>query len=224
MNGKRSIARTIILIVILIGSIAFFQYKLTAFGVWLDAPPSMAYVPESEKIRPLFLGFHTAYANFLWIKTTIYFGSHLMGDHEYPWLLQMVDIVTRLNPRFYPAYEFGGLILPDVCKNPEAGKIILERGVCMSTPNKWKLYFYLGMLYYKYYHDYEKAAFNIAVAIQMPGAPVDKLRGLALALFKQSTAISTMEAFLVFLYKTSENPEVKRYLMEQMKITSGLQR
>ena len=39
----------------------------------------------------------------------------------------MVDIITRLNPYFYPAYEFAGIMIPITCNNPEAARVILER-------------------------------------------------------------------------------------------------
>ena len=217
MRRARAFAAMIILLIVIFGSIIYLQNRLSAMSRTFQQPPSMAYVPESEKIRPWFLGFHTAFADFLWIKTTIYFGSHVIGDRQFPWLLQMVDIVTRLNPSFYPAYEFGGLLVPKICNNPLAGRIILERGVCQPLEKKWKFYFYLGMLYYEYYDDYEKAAMCIATAAQLPGAPTVKLTGLAKHFFKKSFDSSQADQFLMFMYATSENPEVKRYLMGKIK-------
>jgi hypothetical protein len=173
----------------------------------------MAYLPQSDKISPWFLGFKTAFADFLWIKTTLYFGGHLLDDKQYPWLIDMVDMVTRLNPHFYPAYEFAGLLLPEVCKNPMAGEILLQRGVCASVPKKWKLYFYLGMLYYKYYGDYKTAALYLATAAQLPQAPTSKLLGIATAMISKAHSVKTTEAFEYLLYSTSENPEVRRYLL-----------
>ena len=107
----------------------------------------------------------------------------------------MVDMVTRLNPRFYPAYEFAGLLIPDVCKDLDAAKILLQRGISASIEKKWKLYFYLGMLYYKYYDDYKNAANFIAVAAQMPDAPAAKLTELATTYFSRSHDEKTAQEF-----------------------------
>jgi hypothetical protein len=211
-------------IIILFGGIVVLQNKLSAISKICPVSPSMAYLPESEKIRPWFLGFHTAFADFLWIKTTIYFGGHLLSDKQYPWLIHMVDIVTRLNPSFYPAYEFGGLLLPEICHNPQAGRIILERGVCASVEKKWKLYFYLGMLYYKYFNDFEKTIVCIATAAQLPGAPVEKLTRMVGSLVNKTSGTASADQILTFMYSTSENPEVRRYLIGKISESSAMGR
>ena len=220
MRRVRVIGAIIFLLIAILGSIIYLQKKLTCLSKAYQPPPSMSYLPESEKIKPWLLGFHTAVADFLWIKTTIYFGSHLIGNRQYPWLVQMVDIVTRLNPAFYPAYEFGGLLIPETCHNPLSGRLILERGVCQSIGKKWKFYFYLGMLHYEYYNDCEKAAICCATAAQLPGAPIDKLMSLANHFYNKSFGSFRADQFLTFLYNTSENPEVKRYLLEKIKKSS----
>jgi hypothetical protein len=217
MRGAKSLIAACVFIGMLFGGIVVLQNKLSAMGKQYTVPPSMAYLPESEKIRPWLLGFHTAFADFLWIKTTLYFGGHLLGDKQYPWLIQMIDIVTRLNPVFYPAYEFGGLMVPEICKNPVAGRIILERGVCAPVRKKWKLYFYLGMLNYRYFGDFEKAAVCLATAAQLPGAPVDKLTRLVGGFTRRSFGEAMGDQFLTMMYTTSENPEVRRYLMNKIK-------
>ena len=196
--------------------IVFSQNRLTALRRQNSAPSSMAYVPQTEKIKPFLLGFHTAYADYLWIKTTLYFGSHFMTDKQYPWLIHMVDLVTRLNPHCYPAYEFAGLMLPDVCKNPNAARIILERGVSSNVERKWKLYYYLGMLYYLYYNDREMAAAYIACAVTQKDSPGVRLAGVAAAMFKKAGKPEQGREFLALVYSLSENPEVKRYIRAKM--------
>jgi hypothetical protein len=196
--------------------IALLQNRLTEIKLHNTAPSSMAYVPQTEKIKPFLLGFHSAYADYLWIRTTLYFGSHFMTDKEYPWLIHMVDLVTRLNPYCYPAYEFAGLMLPDVCKNPGAARIILERGVSANIDKKWKLYYYLGMLYYRYYDDREMAGTYLACAVTQSKSAGYGLAGIAAAMFKKAGKPEEGKAFLALVYSLSENPEVKRYIREKM--------
>jgi hypothetical protein len=129
MGRVRAYAVTIGAVVVIFGSIVVLQNRLTGLSRSSEVPQSMAYLPESDKIIPWFLGFQTVVGDYLWIRTTLYFGGHLLKDRQYPWLLSMVDMVTKLNPRFYPAYEFAGLLLPDVCKNLDAAKILLQRGI-----------------------------------------------------------------------------------------------
>jgi hypothetical protein len=175
----------------------------------------MTYLPESEKIRPWLLGFHAAIADYLWIRTTLYFGDHLLGDQEFPWLTRMIDIITRLNPRFFPAYEFGGLMFSKIFNNPEASKIILQRGISANVEKRWKLYFYLGMLYYERYDDCGNAALYSAIAAQLPGAPAEKLMSLATALYNKSPDRAFSGQFQELLYAASENPEVRNFLLNK---------
>jgi hypothetical protein len=163
------------------------------------------------------MGFHAAYADYMWIKTTLYFGAHFLTDQQYRWLTHLVDLVTRLNPNFYPAYEFAGLMIPDICQDPAAARVILERGVSSSVNNKWKLWYYLGMLYYRYYDDKKDAAQCLARAATQPNAPGFKLAGIAAAMFRKGGASGEGREFLEFMYATSENPEVKRYVLAKLK-------
>jgi hypothetical protein len=128
----------------------------------------------------------------------------------------MVDLVTRLNPYCYPAYEFAGLMLPDVCKNPGAARIILERGVSSNIKEAWKLYYYLGMLYYRYYDDRKMAATYLACAVTRKNSPGYGLAGMAAAMFKKAGRPEEGRAFLELVYSLSENPEVKRYIRAKM--------
>jgi hypothetical protein len=196
--------------------IVFSQNRLTRLRLEYSAPSSMAYVPQTGKIRPFLLGFATVYADYLWIRTTLYFGSHFMTDKQYPWLIHMVDLVTRLNPQSYPAYEFAGLMIPDVCKNPGAARVILERGVSSNVDRKWKLYYYLGMIYYQYYDDREMAATYIACAATQKNSEGVRLAGIAGAMLKKAGRPEQGKRFLEFVYSLSENPEVKRYLQIKM--------
>jgi hypothetical protein len=196
--------------------IVFSQNRLTRIRLHSTAPSSMAYVPQTEKIKPFLLGFHSVYADYLWIRTTLYFGGHFMTDRQYPWLDHMVDLVTKLNPNLYPAYEFAALMLPDVCNNPDAARIILERGVTSHVERKWKLYYYLGMLYYRYYDDRNMAAHYLACAVTQKNSPGVKLAGIAAAMFKKAGRPEDGRDFLQIVYSLSENPEVKRYILAKM--------
>jgi len=178
---------------------------------------SMTYLPGSSTIKPALLGFETTFAHYLWIRTVLYFGGHKMGDNQYPWIISMLDIITKLCPTFYPAYEFGGLLLPDICNNPEAARILLERGITHLGTRKWNLAFYLGMLYYKRYDDRILAAQNIARGAFVKGAPQAKLLSLAQALYTQAGSKQEALQLLAFSYSTTENPEVKVFLAEKLK-------
>lgn len=177
---------------------------------------NLTYLPGSEQIKPVFLGFETTVAHYLWIRTLLYFGTHALTDSNYPWLIEMLTTITKLCPWFYPAYEFAGIMLPDVCNNPEAARIILERGLTALGNTKWNISFNMGMIYYKYYDDRRMAADYFARAALVPGAPQAKLTTMADAFYRQAGFKNEGMMFLLFSYETSDNPEVRRHLAEKI--------
>jgi hypothetical protein len=211
--------RTAILVflaVALFGAAFHFQHRLaTVTGVaWKQE--SLTFLPGSDRIKPFLLGYEATVAHYLWIRTILYVGGHLITDKQYPQLVNMIDIITRLNPYFYPAYEFAGLMVPDMCGNPAAARIILDRGMTYLGDRKWNVPFYLGMIYFENYGDKKTAAMYFAHAARVPGAPVVNLGGLASTLYRQSGNADEAGVLLRFLYETSESPDVKRHLLEKL--------
>ena len=70
------------------------------------------YLPRAEYLRPMSLGWQNVLADILWFRTISYFGEHYRSDRTYPWLAQMCDLVTDLDPRAEHVYRFAGFILP----------------------------------------------------------------------------------------------------------------
>lgn len=204
------------LIIALMSGIIVFQAKLTSIQGINWKKESITYLPENARVKGALLGFETTAANYLWIRSVLYFGGHYITDQNYEYLVNMVDMVTRLNPYFYPAYEFAGLMIPDLCNNPDAARVILERGIFYLGTKRWNPAFYLGMIYYKYYGDKRKAAYYFALASQAKGAPVKKLASLASLFYNQTGDRKASLSFLSFLYETSESPDVRKYLMEKL--------
>ena len=178
---------------------------------------SMTYLPRGDLIKPWLLGFETTVAHYLWIKTVLYFGGHRMKDQDYRWLIDMIDAISRLCPWFYPAYEFAAVIVPDVTDNPEAARIILERGLGTLGAKKWNIAFHLGVLYLKYYDDRKTAAQYISRAALTPGAPRLKLASMASTFFNQAGSADDGLRLLMFAYETTDNPDVRRHLAEKIR-------
>ena len=211
--------RRVILLVsalFLLGAIALTQDHLTELRGSEPKPESLAFIPATDRVKPYLLGYHHTFAHYLWIRTVLYFGSRLMTDQSFPWLIEMLDIITRLHPHFYPAFEFAGLLVPEICDNPDAARIILERGMIHLGDKRWNIPFYLGMLYYRHYDDVERAAQLFSLATMVPGAPSEKLATLAASFFQRSGKDEVGLELLYFLYETSDNPEVKNHLYERI--------
>jgi hypothetical protein len=205
---------TIALAALLFTGIVFANIRLSAIraGDPSQKLESMAYLPGSERVKPFMLGFNTTYAHYIWISAMIYFGDHLEGDRQFKWLTRMIDMITRLHPHFHEAYEFAGLMIPDVCHDPDAARIMLERGMNVLGDVKWNIPFYLGMLYNRYYNDPERAALCIAAAARVPSAQSGKLARLAARFYENAGRQDEAMDVLLFLFETSENPEVKKHI------------
>ncbi|MCL2689602.1 MAG: hypothetical protein FWE57_07135 [Chitinispirillia bacterium] len=200
------------LMILLFSGIVLVKKQLNIVRGTVPAIESMAFLPGNERIKPFMLGFNTTYAHYLWIRTVIYSGEHISGDGQFDWLIQMLDIITRLHPHFHEAYEFGGLMIPDLCNNPDAARIILERGMNVLGDRKWNIPFYLGMLYYQHYDDHERAAAYISMAAAIPSAHQRNLASLAAAFYNRAGREVDALSVLHFLYETSENPDVRRHI------------
>lgn len=210
------IIKVILLLLCITAGIIHLQVQLTAFSSRVKKAECLTYVPRDAQIKAGLLGFETTLAHMLWIRTVVYFGGHYLTDKNYPWLVKMVDFITRLNPHFYPAYEFAGIMLPEVCNNPDAARVILERGLFHIGESKWNVPFYLSMLLYKYYGEYEMAAEYMALASQVNGAPTEKLAGVAAALYSKAGLPQIAENYLKLTIEASENPEVRRHLLGKL--------
>ena len=175
----------------------------------------LSYLPQTDRIKPFMLGYSTTYANYLWIKTMLYFGTHYESDNIYTWLTTMVDVITKLNPYFYPAYEFAGTILPSFANNSDAARIILHRGITNLGNTKFSIPFYLGWLYYDKYLDYESAAYFFAYAGKNLKAPTYISR-LAATLYQKSNKTRLALDLLYAAYNATENPVAKETIKEKI--------
>ena len=177
---------------------------------------NMVYLPRGEQLKPALLGFETTVAHYLWIRMVLYFGGHYITDKQYVWLISMLDAITRLCPYFYSAYEFAGLMVPDVCDNPEAARILLERGMTYVEKQKDLLAFQMGMIFYRYYDDRKTAALCFERGAHSKGKHAYKLARLASTFYSQAGIPAEGLQVLMFAWETSDNPDVRRHLAEKI--------
>jgi hypothetical protein len=222
LTMKKTIC-TLIIAVLLAAGIVAANIRLSSIRGSGTGLESMAYLPGSERVKPFMLGFNTTYAHYIWISAMIYFGDHFESDRQFKWLTQMIDMITRLHPHFQEAYEFAGLMIPDYCHNPDAARVILERGMNTLGGTRWNIPFYLGMLYSRYYNDPERAALCMTLAAQAPSEHSGKLARLAAHFYQSAGRGDEAMDVLLFLRETSENPEVRRHIegkIEEMMVNN----
>ena len=174
-------------------------------------------VISSPDIIPYLLGFESVFASYLWIKTILYTGENMLGDNNGEWLKSMIEAVNMLNPPFYPSHEFAAIMLPHITDDWEASRLILEKGVSRVRGSKERfMYFYLGWIYYSQYRDYVRAADLFAYSAQYSGSPPHWAR-LSATMLSEAGRSEQGIIFLLDLYKSSDDPQVRRTLLEKIK-------
>lgn len=212
----RNIALSVLVAGALFGAIMPVQRALTSSKGIEWQQQRMSFLPRSTVLKPLLLGFHTTYANFLWFKTVNYFGTHYITDRSFPWLVQMVDMVTRLNPWFEPAYEFAGVVLPELTDAPGASETLLERAITYIGTTSYKPYFYRGVLKLKQGEEHrgEAAAFMARAAL-VPSDHSAKLARMAATFAYRAGGSAEKLWYLAFMLETTDSPALRRVLEEQ---------
>ena len=102
-------------------------------------------------------------ADILWMRTSYYFGKHLLTDRDYPYLFKMLDLITDLSPDWVYPYLFGAVILPSEAESVEDGFYMIDKGLLFHTDN-WQLWFFKGFYLWQVKNDMECAFHNSCIA------------------------------------------------------------
>ena len=131
------------------------------------------YLRSSKVLRRLSLGYTGLLADIYWTRAVQYFGEqHHSGSGDFRLLAPLLEVTTELDPRLFPAYEFGANFLAP--KPPERrgiariGALQLMKYGIEHNPDQWRLYYNLGFLYYTEFKDYAKAADAFAQGAKLP--------------------------------------------------------
>jgi hypothetical protein len=199
----------------LIGVAAVAGNRLDRTASAVTARDEPIYLPKAEYLRPMSLGWHNVLANLLWFRTISYFGKHYRSDRTYPWLAQMCDLVTDLDPRAEHVYRFAGVILPWEANQADAGIRLLEKGL-RRFPDSWLLHYHLGFHHYFFKNDYERALYHLRTAAAQPGAHPSIARLTATLVAHQYGPETTLR-FLAELQRTVDSNDMRAVVAERMR-------
>jgi len=123
-------------------------------------------IVQGAKLRGFSLGFEGLIADWYWMRSLQYLGDKMVKSRDdeinlndlrplnprllYPYL----NTATDLDPRFIAAFSYGAVVLPAI--DPRNAIDITEKGIA-NNPNEWRLYNYLGYIYWRL-DQYDKAA------------------------------------------------------------------
>jgi hypothetical protein len=183
------------------------------------------YLPRAEYLRPMSLGWQNALADVLWFRTISYFGQHFRSDRTYPWLAQMCDLVTDLDPRAEHVYRFAGFVLPWEANQADAGIRLLEKGA-RQFPDSWVLQYFTGFHYYFFKNHYPQALEHLRRAAQLPGVH-PSVTALIAVLATEHYGPETTIAFLSELERDVDSQDLRdvvRENLQEARVADDLQR
>ena len=172
-------------------------------------------VISSPKVIPYLLGYETILADYIWIKTMLYFGGQYNNNRDFKWLTSMLDGVTLLNPSFYPAYEFGGLMVAQVSDDYNYSRALLDRGISRVGERREFLMFLNAWLNYSELKDYNRAADLMELAAHWKKAP-PFWGTFAATIRSESGDTESSIQFLQELFLSAANPTVRGNLLDKI--------
>jgi len=130
------------------------------------------YLRSSRVLRRLSLGYTGLLADIYWTRAVQYFGQqHHSGSSDFRLLAPLLEVTTELDPKLFPAYEFGANFLapkpPNGAGLPGSALALMKYGIA-HNPDQWRLYYNLGFLYYTELKDYAKAADAFEQGAKLP--------------------------------------------------------
>jgi len=204
----------IIVLVLLPISWVYFQKKIDAKIGKDKKIENLVYIPSGRFLSVMTLGYRDVMADFLWMKTSIYFGSHFQTDKNYTWIYRLINSITDLDPSFDIPYVFGGIILANEVGNVEQSSDILFKG-WKNIPNKWQFPFYIGFNNFFYDKNYKNAAKMIKAASELKGSP-EYLKAMYIELLYKGNSPIVGKTFLAQSIKYIGNDDMKKELLQKI--------
>lgn len=172
---------------------------------------------QGKYLKGYLLGAEGLVADWYWILSLQYLGGKIVASTDdninvenlttlnprllYPYL----DNATDLDPHFSAAYSFGAILLPAIDKDQA---ITLTKKGIQHNPENWRLYQYLGYIYWRN-KEYEQAAETYEAGSKINGAP-PFMRQMAAAMLTRGGSRSVARAMYVQMLAEAEDEQSKR--------------
>jgi hypothetical protein len=203
MRGRDWTWAGIIGVVLLVMGASYFLHRAddTKPADWVG--DELTYLPSGKFLKPMVLDQDATVGDILWTKGMIYFATAYLEKKSYRWLAHILDIVTTLNPRFYKAYEFGGVVLTkEKSEIPKTLKL-LDRGIA-EFPHDWQLRVYAAMAQLALDSNFNLAAEYLKPVTLEKDVP-DHIRTITATFLEKGGGRRVALAFLIHAYVRSDN-------------------
>jgi len=150
------------------------------------------YLPSSDAVKLISLGYRNIVSDLLWFKTVQYYGGYRLGENSLRFFRHLSDVITDLDPQFIFAYQLSAIILAQDLGELDEGIEILKKGI-ENNPDNWWLAFEAGFLYYLDGRDYKESERYFRLASTIPGANARATRFAASAAAKGGDVKASIE-------------------------------
>lgn len=170
---------------------------------------------NGSRLKGFALGSEGLIADWYWMRSLQYIGDKIVRANTEtiniddlrnlnPRLLYpMLDNATDLDPHFIAVYSYGAIVLPAI--DPQKAIAITQKGID-NNPNEWRLYQYLGYIYWKL-KMYGKAAEVYERGSEVPGA-APFMRLMAASMKNEGGSRGTARDIYAEMLKT-DDPQIK---------------
>jgi tetratricopeptide (TPR) repeat protein len=172
---------------------------------------------QGRRLKGFALGTEGMLADWYWIRSLQYIGGKIVRTNTEelniddlralnPRLLYpMLDNATDLDPSFMAAYSYGAVILPAI--DTQQAIQLTEKGIA-NNPEAWRLYHYLGYIYWRK-QDYENAAQAYENGAKIAGSP-SFMREMAASMRRQGGSRDTARTMYTNIRDEAGDPQTRR--------------
>ena len=177
---KKDLLITILILTLGFGSVVGLSSYLERNRVHLpEAYEDDDLALQAKRLKGYSLGAEGLISDWYWMRALQYIGGKIVRtgldqlnlDDLTPLnprlLYPMLDISTELDPKSMAPFSYGATILPAI--SAEQAIALTKKGI-EHNPDNWRLYQYLGYIYWRL-NDYEKAGETYDAGANIPGAP-----------------------------------------------------
>jgi tetratricopeptide (TPR) repeat protein len=169
---------------------------------------------QGRKLKGFALGAEGLLADWYWIRSLQYLGGKIVKSDAAdlnidnlrslnPRLLYpLLENATELDPKFIAAYTYGAIILPAI--DTDLAIKLTEKGI-QNNPDAWRLYHYLGYIYWRK-KDYENAALAYDRGSAIQGA-APFMRQMAANMRTQGGSRETAYQIYLEIYQSANDPQ-----------------
>jgi len=170
---------------------------------------------QGASLKGYALGFEGLLADWYWMKSLQYVGDKFINSKVdvslddlsplnprllYPYL----DNATELDPKFMSVYEYGATVLPAV--DEEQAIKLTKKGIA-NNPDQWRLYHYLGFIYWQL-ENFEESSKIYEQGSRIAGAP-DFMRLMAAKMKTEGGSRSTARDIYRQIFEEAQDAQSK---------------